>query len=106
MDLHGKNFIGGNLSSEGSATLSAVNPTSVEQLQPLFHEANEPELNRALSLAEEAFETYRGCNPAPIAEFLERIAKEILDLGDSLIERAQAETALPQPRLLGERGRT
>ena len=40
------------------------------------------------------------------AEFLERIADEIQGLGDELIQRANAETALPEARLTGERART
>ncbi|MCA1597376.1 MAG: aldehyde dehydrogenase (NADP(+)), partial [Chloroflexi bacterium] len=41
-----------------------------------------------------------------IAAFLDRIADEIVALGDDLIERATRETALPLPRLTGERART
>ncbi|MWM14975.1 aldehyde dehydrogenase family protein, partial [Escherichia coli] len=37
---------------------------------------------------------------------LEAIASQIEALGDALIERAMAESALPRPRLEGERGRT
>ncbi len=40
------------------------------------------------------------------AAFLEHIADEIMGLGDTLIERAHAETALPAARLTGERARS
>src|SRR5439155_17617237 len=36
----------------------------------------------------------------------EAIAAKIMDLGDALLERGEAETALPRPRLTGERART
>ncbi len=40
------------------------------------------------------------------ADFLDRIAEEILALGDALIERCGLESGLPPGRLTGERGRT
>ena len=40
------------------------------------------------------------------AEFLRAIADQIEAIGDSLVERATAETGLPEARILGERGRT
>src|SRR5262249_8524443 len=41
-----------------------------------------------------------------VALLLDTIAEEIGALGDALIRRAQAETALPEARLVGERART
>jgi hypothetical protein len=38
--------------------------------------------------------------------FLERIAANILDLGNELVDRASAETGLPKGRIEGERTRT
>ena len=75
-------------------------------LQPPFTEATEPETDRALELAEKAYEPYRELSPERIAQFLEQIAEEILGLGDELIQRANQETALPEARLMGERTRT
>ena len=49
---------------------------------------------------------YRQRTSLERAQFLERIAAEIEALGDALIERANAETALPAARLSGERART
>jgi NADP-dependent aldehyde dehydrogenase len=57
-------------------------------------------------LAEQAFEEYRKQPPEKVAGFLEQIAQEIDLLGDELIQRANAETALPEARLTGERLRT
>ncbi|MEO6034058.1 MAG: aldehyde dehydrogenase (NADP(+)) [Verrucomicrobiota bacterium] len=106
MDLHGKNFLGGNLSAEGDKFFSAVNPASGETLAPEFCEASPAEIEQAVSLAEAAFGDYRSEPAERIALFLEAIAQEILQLGEALIQRAQAETALPEPRLIGERART
>ncbi len=44
--------------------------------------------------------------PVARAAFLERIADEIVALGQPLLDLAHAETGLPLPRLEGERGRT
>src|SRR5439155_20623256 len=40
------------------------------------------------------------------ADLLDAIASKIMDLGDALLERGEAETALPRVRLTGERART
>ncbi len=52
------------------------------------------------------FDTYRATTPEQRARFLESIAEGIEALGDELVQRAHAETALPIARLQGERGRT
>jgi len=106
MQLHGKNLIAGELSSGTESPFCAVNPKTGAPLQPNFAEATESEVNRALELAESAFEAYRRKSPEQIAQFLDKIAKEFLALGDELIQRANAETALPEARLTGERART
>ena len=106
MDLIGKNLIGNEVSGEGQQTFSAKNPATGQALEPLFYKASEGEIDRALRLAEKTFEEYRKLPPEKIAEFLERIAEEIVALGDELIQRANAETALPEARLTGERLRT
>jgi len=64
------------------------------------------EIDRAATGADECLEFYAALPPSQIAALLERIAAEIEALGDELIERAAAETALPPARLTGERART
>ena len=63
-------------------------------------------IDNAVAAAEAAVETYSELPPANIARFLERIADEIVALGDGLITTAAAETALTADRLNGERTRT
>jgi alpha-ketoglutaric semialdehyde dehydrogenase len=106
MNLYGQNFIGNTTSSEGAETIHAANPATGATLEPLFHAANEAEVDRAVRLADAAFPVYRGLSAEQRAAFLERIAEEIVALGDALLERAHQETALPIARLTGERGRT
>src|SRR5215469_6285953 len=106
MQLHGGNILGNAVAKSGAATFHAVNPATSQTLDPPFHSATEQEASRAMELAEEAFPSYRSQPPEAIAEFLEAIAAGLEHLGNELISRAQAETALPENRLISERGRT
>lgn len=106
MTLHGKSFIGENLTAGGGDTFKAISPLDSKTLEPVFHEVGLTEVDQALKLAEAAFESYRYCSGKDRAAFLERIADEIAALGDDLIQRAHLETGLPVPRLTGERART
>lgn len=104
--MHGKNIIGNSLSNTGNVTFQATNPANSEKLETLFFEATESEINQAVELANTAFPQYRKLSKDERATFLERIADEILALGDELIQCANAESGLPLERLTGERGRT
>lgn len=86
--------------------ISAVNPASGEPIAPQYPLAGQDEVERACQLAEDAFLTYRRLPLVERAAFLEAIADNIEALGDTLTERAMAETGLPKARLEGERGRT
>jgi NADP-dependent aldehyde dehydrogenase len=106
MALHGKNFIGGQISARGSDTFQAVNPATAAPLAPPFYEAREDEIARAVELADLAFQERRWGDPLQNAALLEKIADEVDGLGERLIERAGAETALPATRLKMELART
>src|SRR5262249_3144249 len=106
MQLHGGNVLVNAVAKSGAATFRAVNPATGETLEPAFHSATDKEAARSLELAEAAFSNYRNQSPEAIADFLDAIAAGLERLGDELIARAKAETALPEPRLLSERGRT
>ncbi|MHA6196961.1 aldehyde dehydrogenase (NADP(+)) [Pseudomonas wadenswilerensis] len=106
MSVLGRNLI-------GQAEVLGLNPVfhgieaaTGEQLQPGFGGATVEDLQRACALAREAFDVYRETSLEQRAQFLERIAANILDLGDELVERCMAETGLPRARIEGERGRT
>jgi NADP-dependent aldehyde dehydrogenase len=106
MPVHGKNFVGQSLSSEGSETFQAVNPATGSKLDPVFHNATRAEIDRALALAELAFRSRRRRVPTQDADLLERTAAEIEGLGEELIERGSAETGLPPGRIKMECART
>ena len=104
--LTGENFIGKARAASPGPTFRAIDPASSEPLEPAFHEATGEEVDRAVELAAGAFPAYRVRTAEERASFLERAAEEILALGDGLIARARAESGLPEPRLVTERGRT
>jgi NADP-dependent aldehyde dehydrogenase len=106
MQLHGRQMIGFALSSESSAMFQAHHAATRQPLAPAFHEASIAEVDRALSLADAAFDSLRHTRLDDRAELLQAIARRIGELGDALIERAGAETGYPPARLLGERART
>lgn len=87
-------------------TFTAINPATLEPLEPTYHEATIAEIDEAVRQAEAAFEIYRKTTGKARAAFLRAVATEIDNLGDALVERATAETALPAARIIGERART
>ncbi|WP_322012378.1 aldehyde dehydrogenase (NADP(+)) [Paraburkholderia sp. J12] len=89
-----------------NGTLRAVDAASGVALEPAFGGATLADVDAACGLAAQAFDLYRETSLDVRARFLEAIAQNILDLGDTLIERCMAETGLPRARLEGERGRT
>ncbi|GJM34226.1 MAG: 2,5-dioxovalerate dehydrogenase [Saprospiraceae bacterium] len=106
MALTGLNLIGNISSGKGTTTFFAANPSTSKNLDTTFIEATNEEVNMAVEKAESAFSSYSSKTSEERARFLETIADEILALGDELISRCMAETALPEGRLIGERGRT
>jgi alpha-ketoglutaric semialdehyde dehydrogenase len=106
MNLHGKNFIGDQLSAGTGETASVTSPLDHAPLAPAFFQSGAADVDRAAQLAEEAFAIFRKTTGEQRAALLERIADEILALGDDLINRASLETGLPTARITGERGRT
>lgn len=106
MKITGEQIIGKKFSKEGAKIFHGVNPATGEKLRPAFYEASEQEVDKAVRAAEKAFPTFRSEQPSGRADFLDKIGEEIQALGDELIKRCLEETALPEARLVNERGRT
>ncbi len=106
MKLTGKHYIAGRATADGSQTFRAVDPATAKELPTDFHAATVQEVDRAVSAAAEAFQSYRNTTPDERRTFLHAIADEIVALGALLIERCCAESGLPVGRITGERGRT
>lgn len=104
--LTGKNYIGGELKAGGTITFRTINPLKNEENTTLFTEASAEEVNEAVTLANQAFWQYKSVSNAQKAIFLDTIADEMEELGDTLIELYCKESGLPDARARGERGRT
>lgn len=104
--IEGNNFIGFTTHKNGSDLLQAYDPKKNETLPEEFSVATQKDVDQALKKAQSAFLTYRHVSGSKKAEFLDRIAEEIIALGDELVNRASAESGLPTGRIEGERGRT
>ena len=107
MTLTGEMLIGASCVYGTHGSQRAFNPgTNAEIAEPRFGFGASSEVDRAATLAAAAFDPYRTLPLARRAAFLEAIADNIMALGDTLLNRAHAETGLPLARLTGERGRT
>lgn len=106
MKLTGQAFIGATRVAGQGDALQAIDPANNTPLEPVYASNQQQDVDRACELAKLAFRPYRHTDAKTRARFLETIADNILELGDTLIGRAMAETGLPRPRLEGERGRT
>ncbi|CAM1373152.1 aldehyde dehydrogenase (NADP(+)) [Tenacibaculum xiamenense] len=105
-NISGQNYIGNKLSVTGKITYKTYNPELQEENSIPFYEASDNEINEAVSLASKAFDSYKTFSGKKKAEFLNKIADEILNLGDALVTTYCSETGLPEGRAVGERTRT
>ncbi len=106
MELKIGQLIAGTISSKIESCFTAYNPATGEALNPSVPEASVEEVEAAVNVASEAFESFSKTTGTIRASFLEAIANNIDALGDQLLDTAHLETALPLARLTGERGRT
>lgn len=106
MVISEKNSIGYSESALGIESFYAYNPNSREPLGTSYYEATPAEVDRAVSLAENAFTTYREKTGIEKALFLDEIAEALGEIEEQLIVVCHQETALPEGRLKGELGRT
>ena len=105
-DLTGRSLIGFREGTKGGESFFAIDPTTGKTLQPEFTSACADEVNQAARLAAEAFETYGRLSGLERAGLLRKIAANLEAIAGEIIDRAQRETALPQPRLQSETART
>ncbi|MNF49136.1 Alpha-ketoglutaric semialdehyde dehydrogenase [compost metagenome] len=102
----GHNYIGGARSGAGDVLLRSLDATTGEALPGAFHQATESEVDAAARAAETAYPAFRSLPAERRAAFLDAIAEELDALGEPFVATVCRETALPPPRILGERGRT
>ena len=104
--ITGKNYIGNQLSADGSVTFKTFNPLLNLENDRIFNEASTDEINKAVAIASEAYKEFSKTSGEKKAAFLHAIADEILALDEVLIATYCSETGLPEGRARGERGRT
>ena len=104
--ISGRSLIGFAEGAGSDRPLYARNPTTGEQLQPGFIPATAEEVDRAVKLAADAFNTYSRTTGRERGALLRKIAEKIEAITAEIVERAVQETALPVARLQGETART
>ena len=103
--ITGKNYIGSQLKASGTKTIKTFNPELNKENPWIFTAATQDEIEEAVSLANQAFSSYRKCSGLEKAAFLNAIADEILALGEDLLVQYCSESGFPKGRAEGERGR-
>ncbi|MEO5712795.1 MAG: aldehyde dehydrogenase (NADP(+)) [Luteolibacter sp.] len=104
--LLGTSFIGNSRSTGTEPCGNAVQPGTGALLAPVYQSATPEEVEKSMALASAAFPVYSNLSGKIRAGFLRAIATEIEGVVEDIVERGQLETALPEPRLRGETGRT
>ncbi len=106
MDMITDNYVGFSTSAKGNSSFQAFSPLNNQNIPGDFTRATAEEFETALALAQKAFPVYSALPVEDRAKFLDAIADEIMNLGDTLLERCVLESGLPLGRITGERGRT
>jgi len=106
IELTGKHLINGQWVNTATDTFSSANPSTDSNNPWTFFDATDADAASAVESAHVAFRQYRRTSASQRAELLQAIATEIENLGEQLVHAAMSETALPQMRIEGERGRT
>jgi NADP-dependent aldehyde dehydrogenase len=104
--LTGASLVGASEVQGTGTVIHGVDPRTGESLEPGYALVGLGEVERAASLAAEAFRSYRQTTPEKRAAFLDTIADNIAALGDVLTERVIAETGIVRGRVEGETART
>jgi len=92
--------------TDKGAAFQAIDPSTGVYLDGSFCSATTADADLAMASATEAFRYYKHIHKDRKAAFLREIANEIALLGDTLINRASAESGLAYGRLQGEMART
>lgn len=106
MELTGKLFIGADEFPATAGTMKALNPKTYQYIEPAFAHGGVDEVDKAATLADEAFDSYSHTTLTERAAFLERIAQNLELAREALAVRAELETGLPKTQLEAEASKT
>jgi len=104
--LTGEMLIGAADVRGSAGAVRGVDPVTGESLEPAYGLGDESDVDRAVSLAWQAFPVYRATSRPARSAFLSTVADNVEALGDTLVDRVVAETGIPAARVRGELGRT
>jgi NADP-dependent aldehyde dehydrogenase len=102
MKLTGNLIIGAHEVPATEGTMKALNPATNQLIEPDFAFGGVAEVDRAATLADEAFDRYSHTSLTRRAAFLESIADNLDAVRHELAARAALETGLPEAQLEGE----
>lgn len=102
MKLHGYLMIGAADVPASDGSMKALNPATRQWLEPDFAFGDAAHVDRAVILADAAFDSYSHTSLAERAAFLETIADNLDAVRQPLAARAALETGLPEAQLEGE----
>ncbi|QSX28745.1 aldehyde dehydrogenase (NADP(+)) [Shewanella cyperi] len=105
IELNGGHYIQGRWHQSGEH-FHRMAAASNQALPEPFYDANDTDVDAAVTAAEAAFWLYQQKSAAERAELLDTMAEELLADGAEIVAMAMLESALPQARLQGELGRT
>ena len=106
MDITGHNLVGYKKRRKGQIKFRTFDAANCATNEVEHFEANDEEIDEAVSLARKCADEYANLPGTIRAKFLNAIADEMLDLGDALLEIYCKESSLPRARAEGERART
>lgn len=102
----GQQFVAGSAEPGAGERFAALDPLSGGELTPDYRDASPAQIERACAAAADATAAFAAVSGSRRAELLLAIAGGIEALGEALVGRVVAETALPANRVAAERQRT
>ncbi len=99
-------MIGADAVPATAGRMKALNPATNQLIEPEFSLGDASDVERAATLADEAFDSYSHTTLAERAMFLERIAENLDAVRKDLAARAALETGLPEAQLEVEAAKT
>jgi len=106
MNITGNILINGQWEKGNDSSFNAANPATGESSTTHFTNADLAQVDSAVEIAAQAFDSYSQYSDAQKAIFLRTIAQELETIRPAIVEHATWETALPDMRINGELGRT
>jgi alpha-ketoglutaric semialdehyde dehydrogenase len=106
MELTGQSIIGYRRGTKTGTVLNGFNPSTEEVLPPNFYSASAAEVDESVQLAAESSLDYGRKRGKERASFLRSIAENLVQFGETLVERTVLETGLAATRIRNERERT